>query len=238
MTDTNGNGASNNGATSNGVAAGSAAAIESAAAQVLSGGELDKVLRKAVSDAYAGVAKTMAADALAAVLTDDVRAQMAATATANAKAVLNSQDEKKTQYPTVQAFVENYVCDLYRREVTDRNSEKYRRWCPQWWRHGEARARFHALWMAFEELRQGAGVEQSVFWLTHFTPHMNALLDVQGPFRYCSPAEGHRADLAALPFVPAPANYSSSEIPDQEHPSGLIVPATPARRVRARQDFP
>lgn len=232
MTDNNTNGqAIDNEATA------SAAAIESAAAQVLSGGELDKVLRKAVNDAYAGVAKTLAADALEKVLTDDVRAQMAATALSSARTVLDPEQQKPkgTEYPNVQGFVEGFVADIYRREVSERNAERYRRWCPQWWLHGEARSRFHALWMAFEELRQGDGVEQSVFWLTHFTPHMNALLDPDGPFKYCSPAAGHHDDLSALPFIPAPANYDSAEV---EHPSGLIIPSTPTRRVRVRQEFP
>ena len=236
MTDTTTNGTHPN-ETTDGTADESAAAIETTAAQVLSGGEVDKVVHKAVTDAYAGVAKKMAADALATVLTDDVRSQMAATALRDAQAVLAPQPEeqKQTEFPDVQSFVEQFVCDIYRREVSARNTEKYRRWCPNWWLHGEARSRFHALWMAFEELRQGAGVEQSIFWLTHFTPHMNALLDVEGPFKYCSVADGHRDGLVALPVVAAPEKYSSSEV---EHPSGLIIPATPTRRVRVRQDFP
>lgn len=228
-----------NGQATDNVATASAATIESAAAQVLSGGEMDKVLRKAVNDAYAGVAKTLAADALAKVLTDEVRAEMAAAALASARMVLDpeQQEQKGTEFPNVQSFVEGFVADIYRREVSELHVEKYRRWCPQWWLHGEARSRFHALWMAFEELRQGDGVEQSVFWLTHFTPHMNALLDVEGPFKYCSPADGHHDDLVALPCIPAPANYDSSEV-EVEHPSGLIIPNTPTRRVRVRQDFP
>ncbi|WP_063709979.1 DUF4913 domain-containing protein, partial [Nocardia transvalensis] len=206
---------------------GGTTAAESAAAHSIPAGDLgelmDAAIRKAVSAQFATAAKDIAADVVAKFLTADVRKQMAETAVHEAEQALNppppveepepepepevpaEPEPPKRLYATVQAFVENYVCHVYRREVSDIGLEGKRRWCPEWWRHGEARGRFEALWTAFEALRHGETVEMSIFWLTHFAPTMAALLDPEGPFQYCSVPDGHRPDLVALPVAPAPA---------------------------------
>ncbi|MEU2258544.1 DUF4913 domain-containing protein [Nocardia xishanensis] len=235
---------------------------ESAAAQVIAGIELGELLntaiRKAVIAEFAAEAKSTAVEVVGAFLTPDVRAQMTETAAHEAELALNppvvatepdepvddepeDEGEEETpqhKYPTVQAFVEGWVSQVYRREVSERNVETKRRWCPQWWRHGEAKARLEALWHAFEDLRQGESVEQSLFWLVHLDPHMTRLLDPEGPFKYCSPNEGHHPDLAALPVVPAPANYSSSDVSEPDHPSGLVIPTVSTRRRVVIAQFP
>ncbi|MBF6548883.1 DUF4913 domain-containing protein [Nocardia brasiliensis] len=236
----------------------SARAAGSAAAQAISGIELgallDTAVRQAVGAQFAAAARSIATEVVGAFLTDEVRAQMTETAAHEAELALNpsvvvsaadDQDEQdedeqpRLQYPTVQDFVEQWVSEVYRREVLERNVESRRRWCPQWWKHGEARARLGALWLAFEALRQGETVEQSLFWLVHLDPHMTRLLDPEGPFKYCSPNEGHHGLLAALPVVPAPANYSSSDVDTEtEHPSGLVIPTGPARRRVLIAQFP
>lgn len=246
------------------------APLDAAAAQAVSGLDLDGVLgdvvRRAVSAQYAAAAKEIAAEAVGQILTDDMRAQMAAAAVAEAQAALappievpepedededpaagqgeaeEAEEEPQRRYPTVQAFVEGWVSEVYRRETTEHNVENVRRWCPEWWRHGEAKARFEALWDAFEALRLGETVEKSVFWLVHADPHMTRLFDPDGVFKYCSPNEGHHGHLAALPVVPAPANYSSSDLDDEvtepEHPSGLVIPTVPTRRRVVIPEFP
>ncbi|WP_159850511.1 DUF4913 domain-containing protein [Nocardia sp. CY41] len=234
----------------------SAEAIGSAAAQAIAGIELgellDSAVRKAVGAQFAAAAKSIAAEVVGAFLTDEVRAQMTETAAHEAELALNppveaaraddgqedEEQEPQQKYPTVQAFVEQWVSEVYRREVSEHNIETKRRWCPQWWRHGEAKARLEALWNAFEALRQGETVEQSLFWLVHLDPHMTRLFDPEGPFKYCSPNEGHHGHLAALPVVPAPANYSSSDVNQTEHPSGLVIPTGPARRRVVIAQFP
>lgn len=247
---------------------GETAAAGAAAAQVITAGELgelmDAALRKAVAAKFAEAAKDTAAQVVEQFLTDDVRKQMTETAIHAAELALNppvaepeaepaaeeeqgeeqEAEEPQTEYPDVQTFVQKYVCEVYRREVSDRGVKTQRRWCPQWWRHGEAKARFEALWMAFEALRQGETIEQSIFWLTHFGPTMAALLDPEGPFKYCSVAGGHQHQgaLVALPVVAAPENYSNSNPAaesEPEHPAGLVIATVPTRRrVLLRPEFP
>ncbi|WP_280336091.1 DUF4913 domain-containing protein [Nocardia wallacei] len=252
MTDTT----SINGAAANGdgaVPAESPAAHSIPAADL---GELmDTAIRKAVTAEFGAAAKDIAADVVAKFLTADMRKAMAETAIHEAELALNppvpaeepepepvAPDEPEPPrrlYATVEDFVQQYVCELYRREVSEIGLEGKRRWCPEWWRHGEARARFEALWMAFEALRHGETVEMSIFWLTHMGPTMAALLDPEGPFKYCSVPKGHHAGLVALPVVAAPENYSNSdyqpdggeELPDH-YAGGLVVETGPARRGR------
>lgn len=244
---------------------------EAAAAQAIPSGIelgelLDAAVRKAVGAKFADAAKGIADKVVGDFLTDEVRAQMTETAIHEAELALNppievpepddedqddgeqedtaeaEEQQPERRYPTVQAFVEGWVSEVYRRETTEHNIENHRRWCPEWWRHGEAKARLEALWDAFETLRQGESVEKSVFWLVHADPHMTRLFDPDGVFKYCSPREGHHGHLAALPVVPAPANYSSSDIDDEvtePHPSGLVIPTVSSRsRVVFRTDFP
>ncbi|CAM2752479.1 DUF4913 domain-containing protein [Skermania piniformis] len=94
-------------------------------------------------------------------------------------------------------FVSNYLAEVYRRQVTDVSD---RVWCPQWWEHPEAWARFTALWQAWEAARVGSADDMSRWWLGHADNHMKVLLDVQGPFVYCSVRDGHRPTLGPLPI--------------------------------------
>ncbi|OBA50871.1 hypothetical protein A5780_30750, partial [Nocardia sp. 852002-20019_SCH5090214] len=189
-----------------------------------------------------------------------IREQMAETAAHEAELALNPPvalvepepepqqesapaEEPQRLYASVYEFVEDYVAQVYRREVTGRSSDRTRRWCPQWWRHGEARGRLKALWMAFESLRQGETVEQSVFWINHFTPHMNALFDTEGPFKFCSAVDGHQTQnaLVALPVVPWPGDDEDADQPGPVHPSGLVLPqhgTVHHRRVVQTTKFP
>lgn len=211
----------------------------SAAAQIIPAAELgelmDAVVRKAVTAKFAEQARDIAAEVVEKLLTPEIREQMAETAAHEAELALNppvvsepepepvvvEEEKPKNEYENEYDFVQDYVCNVYRREIagSSRTAKQNFRWCPQWWRHGEARGRLHALWMAFEALRQGESVEQSVFWLTHFGPQMAALMDPEGPFKHCSP-EGHNVHgvLAKLPMDPWPGETEA-----EATASGLVV---------------
>lgn len=226
----------------------------SAAAQIIPAAELgelmDAVVRKAVTAKFAEQARDIAAEVVEKLLTPEIREQMAETAAHEAELALNppvviepepvvvAEEKPKKEYENEYDFVQDYVCNVYRREIagSSRTAKQNFRWCPQWWRHGEARGRLHALWMAFEALRQGENVEQSVFWLTHFGPQMAALMDPEGPFKHCSP-EGHNVHgvLAKLPMDPWPGETEA-----EATASGLVVSTGPTvhhQRV-IRTDFP
>lgn len=129
------------------------------------------------------------------------------------------EPERELEFPTMAAFVEGYIAQLYRREISALGTEKKRRWCSQWWVHGEAVARFEAMWTAFEHLRHGDGEEMSTLWLNHIDPHMAILLSPEGPFKYCTNESGHSNRLVALPTVTAPPATS---------PNGHYEETTPA----------
>ncbi|MFG3525078.1 DUF4913 domain-containing protein [Nocardia nova] len=237
-------------------AGGATAAAGSAATQIIAPAELselmDAVVRKAVSAKFAEQAKEIAAKVVEDLLTDEIREQMAETAAHEAELALNppvavepepepepvaaAEEQPKLKYPDVETFVEKHVAHLYRREVSMQGTENKIRWCRDWYLHGEVWARFEALWMAFEHLRQGPGPEQSAYWLNHFSPMMREIFDPEGPFKYCTVSGGHHDKLVPLPFNPAPrAN------PDQaRQPSGIVVPTAPTvhhQRI-IRTDFP
>lgn len=195
---------------------------------------LNAALQRAVDSAVATVAAEMAKDALAAMLTDEVRAEMVETARHQVEVALNppavevSDEQEQPQpkppenfYKTVVDFVENYVAINYRRAVEDHDPSVL--WCPKWWLHGEVKERFTALWTAFEALRLGKKLEQSLFWLQHFDPMMARIFDPEGPFKHCSVREGHKGLYKVLPTVAAdPAVADPRSIPGVEDDSAWV----------------
>lgn len=62
--------------------------------------------------------------------------------------------------------------------------------CPEWWEHPEAVARFRALYQQYRVAAEEGGI--SDWWVHHWDLHARALFDPQtGVFRDCS--AGHRA---------------------------------------------
>ncbi|MFE3322835.1 DUF4913 domain-containing protein [Nocardia sp. NPDC059195] len=185
---------------------------------------LNAALQRAVDSELDVLAKSMAKEALTEMLTDEARAEMAEAARHQVEIALNppaaTEDDEagedaaaepappKTHYANVVDFVENYVAVTYRRDATAHNGKL--RWCPQWWRHGEVKSRFAALWMAFEKLRLGKGLEQSQFWLQHFDPMMARIFDGEGPFKHCSTRDGHQPLYGVLPTVPADSRVADA----------------------------
>ncbi|MFE3023358.1 DUF4913 domain-containing protein [Nocardia tengchongensis] len=246
------------------------ATAEALAAQVIPADDLGELLegaiRKAVTGQIGAKAKEIAEGVVALMLTPEVVAGMRQTAIYEAELALNppvvvepepepepepvveaEEEEKQPEppqkkYRSLKAFVENYVAQIYRREVSKPGSEKTLRWCPEWWKHGEAVGRFSAMWRAFEALRQGETVEPSKWWTEHFDPHMDRLLDTQfGAFKYCSVTDGHSDKLCKLPCTPAPESVfgeAADGAPATDNPfeyitaAGFYVPEP--RPVRSR----
>lgn len=207
------------------------------------GGALETAARDAVSAQIAAQARTLAKEELAEVMTPQAEQAMRDAARAEAEAALAPQEEETPEpdliYSTVEKFVASYVIELYRREVHS-FGETQVRWCPQWWEHGEAVARLEALWRAWEQLRHGKGVEPSQWWTHHCDPHMDRLLDPQGPFKYCSPRDGHASTLQPLGSAPAP---EGTFVPGRYETtaSGLVVPSagtTPRPQREIVWEFP
>lgn len=216
---------------------------------------LTEAVRKAVAAQVAEAAKEIAKGVIASALTEAVVAGMretavneAAVATDPDRVVEEPEEEKRElRFRTLDAFVEEYLGQTYRREVTARGTEEKTRWCPEWWNHGEAVARLRHLWTAFEQMRLDPGQEMSAWWIQHCDPHMDRLLDTQGPFKYCSVSGGHKDKLTALPTVTPPAGLFPDDEDSDSDPqpaapltsSRLILPAAPTgnRRVVYRS-FP
>ncbi|MFE2962032.1 DUF4913 domain-containing protein [Nocardia tengchongensis] len=229
---------------------------------------LEGAIRKAVGARIDAKAKEIAEGVVAVMLTPEVMAGMRETAIYETELALNPPikpepepepepvapaEEEQPEPPqkrhrSVKAFVEDYVAEIYRREVSKPGSEKTLRWCPEWWKHGEAAGRFKAMWRAFEALRLGESVEPSKWWLDHFDLHMDRLLDPHnGPFKYCSVLDGHSDKLCKLPCVPAPEaafGEGADENATSDNPfeyitaGGLVVPVSRPVRSRIAWEIP
>ncbi|WP_228837525.1 DUF4913 domain-containing protein [Nocardia amamiensis] len=109
---------------------------------------------------------------------------------------MTEQQQQPMIHSNVVDFVENYLAEVYRRQVTDLSDTV---WCPEWWKHAEAVARLDALWRAWEHYRQDGATGLSIWFLDHADPHMQKLFDPKGPFKYCSVRNGHKDMLSPLP---------------------------------------
>ncbi|MCU1517643.1 MAG: hypothetical protein JWQ75_2364 [Pseudarthrobacter sp.] len=97
-------------------------------------------------------------------------------------------------YPDLVSFVHNKLAPTYRRNMGGSDTT----WCPSWWKHAEAISRLEALWRAWEFLRLDPATGMSVWWRDHADHHMGVLLSSDGPFKGCSPKDGHDNRLAPL----------------------------------------
>ena len=113
-----------------------------------------------------------------------------------------AEDAPSLRFANVAEFVEVYLSRIYTRETTAQGQ----RWCPEWWKHGEAIARLEALWRSWEVARLDPGDGASNWWLGHADPHMRVLLSEDGPFRYCKSGvhSAARSGAMTLPVSPAP----------------------------------
>ena len=110
--------------------------------------------------------------------------------------------EPELYYPTLLAFVTEYLTPLYRRAVTGQGLT----WCAQWWKHAEAITRLEALWRSWEHLRQDPHTGISVWLRDHADHHMAVLLSADGPFKGCKP-DKHGERLEKLPTDQPPDGH-------------------------------
>jgi hypothetical protein len=103
-------------------------------------------------------------------------------------------------FPSLPAFVEEYLALTYRRAMSTHSAT----WCAQWWRHPEAVVRLDALWRAWEHLRLDPATGMSVWLRDHADHHMAVLLSSDGPFHGCSPDKHTARPLAPLACEPPP----------------------------------
>ena len=112
-----------------------------------------------------------------------------------------AEERAALAYPDLEARVRDVFASTYGRSLGGEF-----RWCPRWWAHPEAVGRLEALWRAWEALRLDAGTGMGVWYRDHLDHHLPILLGSRGPFRKCSPEDGHEpAD--ALPVEPAPEGW-------------------------------
>lgn len=113
-----------------------------------------------------------------------------------------AKDQPEPVYPTVEAWVVEFLAPTIRRRPTRSGV-----WCPQWWRHAEAVSRLEALWRAWEFLRLDGTTGMSVWWRDHLNPHLADLIDQdRSPFAQCT-ANGHVGEEDPLPVELAPADW-------------------------------
>ena len=117
----------------------------------------------------------------------------------------------RPQYPTVEAWVRDYLLPSFPRPCGELGASARWRWCEQWWRHDEAVTILTALWYGWEHAAvQTLGM---LDWLPRLYHLLPILCGDDGPFRLCSPANGDlpaRHDMPAVAEVsPAPAGWWS-----------------------------
>ncbi len=131
-----------------------------------------------------------------------------------------STDESEPEAPrlyfgSVDEFVRDYLCQVYRRQVGGVNARRI--WAGRWWQYDEAVIRLEALWRAWEHLRLDPSTGMSVWWRDHADHHMPALFDVDGAFAGVdeNSDENKCKAGAPLPYVPPPDGM----FPDVREPS-------------------
>lgn len=178
---------------------------------------LDKAVQAAVAKQFAQQIQALAAEKFAEAMTPELWGQLEAAASEQMAAQIDAltaggggeapsevaaeQAPPKLVFSSAQDFMRAQLAPMYRRDVT---SVDRRRWCPEWWRHGEALDRVKALWRTWEAARLDPVAGMSIWWKDHADVHMAALMDEDGPFMRCSVRDGHNGAIPSLPIVEPP----------------------------------
>lgn len=126
-------------------------------------------------------------EAVAAVLTPDRLDALREAATSAAEAELNPPTEASAEdapvlyYGSVDEFVREFVCPVFRRNVGEEGRADYR-WSARWWESAEAIARLEAMWRSWEHLRMDASTGTSVWLRDHADHHLGVLMSPTGPW--------------------------------------------------------
>jgi hypothetical protein len=111
----------------------------------------------------------------------------------------NASAELRPQYPTVEAWVRDYLLPTFSRPYGELGASSRWRWCEQWWRHDEAVTILTALWYGWEH----AAVQTlgQLDWLPRLYHLLPILCGDDGPFRLCQPNDGGLIARHDLPTV-------------------------------------
>jgi len=147
-------------------------------------------------------------EAVAAVLTPDRLDALREAATAAAEAELNppaeaeasAEDAPVLYYGSVDEFVREFVCPIFRRNVGEEGRADYR-WSARWWESAEAITRLEAMWRAWEHLRMDASTGTSVWLRDHADHHLGVLMSPTGPWALSKDTAGPDEPL---PYEPPP----------------------------------
>lgn len=129
-------------------------------------------------------------EAVAAVLTPERLEALRTAATVAAEAELNpapagipaqAEEAPTLYYGSVDEFVREFVCPIFRRNVGEEGRADYR-WSARWWESAEAIARLEAMWRAWEHLRMDASTGTSVWLRDHADHHLGVLMSPTGPW--------------------------------------------------------
>lgn len=106
--------------------------------------------------------------------------EMVANQTTPAPMPVILEEEIDPHFTTLEGFVG------FLGEVVETRLGNARRWGPCWADHPGVVLRLTALWHAYESFRREPGAGFSRWILEHLDPHLEALLNVDGPFAGCS----------------------------------------------------
>lgn len=129
-------------------------------------------------------------DAVASVLTPERLDALRTAATAAAEAELDGtaqtgsgpgEQTPSLYYGSVDEFVGEFVCPIFRRNVGEEGRADYR-WSARWWESAESVIRLEAMWRAWEHLRMDAATGTSVWLRDHADPHLGVLMSSTGPW--------------------------------------------------------
>lgn len=164
-------------------------------------GEIQRQVRREVAP--------IVTEAVASVFTPDRLDTLREAATVAAVAELNPPDPigagdvdepPPLYYGSVDEFVREFVCPIFRRNVGEETRADYR-WSARWWESAEAVTRLEAIWRAWEHLRLDPATGTSVWLRDHADHHLGVLMSPTGPF---SRSKDTARPDEPLPYDPPP----------------------------------
>ena len=145
-------------------------------------------------------------EAVRSVLTPERLDALRQAASAAAEAELSpppevvEDDVPTLYYGSVDEFVREFVCPVFRRNVGEEGRADYR-WSARWWESAEAITRLEALWRAWEHLRMDPSTGISVWLRDHADHHLGVLMSATGPWARSKDTAGPHEPL---PYEPPP----------------------------------
>ena len=115
-------------------------------------------------------------------------------------AVDDGAAEPRLYYGSVDEFVREFVCPVFRRNVGEEGRADYR-WSARWWESAEAITRLEAMWRSWEHLRLDPATGMSVWLRDHADPHLAVLMSPTGPWARSTDKAGPNEPL---PYDPPP----------------------------------